>query len=72
MPMLCLVFGASLLDRSNISSAYVAGMAKDLELTIGKKTICLGINLTAADIYCSHRKPLFYLLTRFLPNLRPV
>lgn len=33
--MLCVVFGLSLLDRSNISAAYIAGMAKDLKLTIG-------------------------------------
>lgn len=35
--MLCVVFGLSLLDRSNISAAYIAGMAKDLELTVGAR-----------------------------------
>lgn len=35
--MLCLVFGLSLLDRVNISSAYIAGMAKDLELGVGSR-----------------------------------
>lgn len=35
LPYLCLVFGLSLLDRSNISAAYIAGMGEDLELGIG-------------------------------------
>lgn len=33
-PMLCFVFGLSLLDRTNISSAYIAGLAVDLRLGI--------------------------------------
>jgi hypothetical protein len=33
--MLCIVFGLSLLDRSNISAAYIAGLAVDLELAVG-------------------------------------
>lgn len=32
--MLCLVFGLSLLDRTNISAAYIAGLGKDLKLGI--------------------------------------
>ncbi len=36
-PMLCVVFGLSLLDRTNISAAYIAGMAVDLELTVGAR-----------------------------------
>ncbi|OAL36510.1 hypothetical protein AYO20_04126 [Fonsecaea nubica] len=36
-PMLCVVFGLSLLDRTNISNAYIAGMAHDLELTVGTR-----------------------------------
>jgi MFS family permease len=36
-PMLCFVFGLSLLDRTNISSAHIAGLAKDLELTVGAR-----------------------------------
>jgi hypothetical protein len=32
--MLCFVFGLSLLDRTNISSAYIAGLATDLRLGI--------------------------------------
>lgn len=32
-PMLCVVFGLSLLDRSNISAAFIANMSVDLELT---------------------------------------
>jgi MFS family permease len=35
--MLCVVFGLSLLDRTNISAAYIAGMSADLELTVGAR-----------------------------------
>lgn len=35
--MLCIVFGLSLLDRTNISAAYIAGLAKDLRLDIGAR-----------------------------------
>ncbi|ORY16928.1 retrograde regulation protein 2 [Clohesyomyces aquaticus] len=35
--MLCIVFGLSLLDRTNISSAYIAGLAVDLRLDIGSR-----------------------------------
>ena len=35
LPMLCVVFGISLLDRANISAAYIAGMGKFLELATG-------------------------------------
>jgi hypothetical protein len=34
-PMLCLVFGMSLLDRTNISAAYIAGAGKELKLAQG-------------------------------------
>ena len=33
----CLVFGLSLLDRTNISAAYIAGLAEDLRLDIGAR-----------------------------------
>lgn len=36
-PMLCFVFGLSLLDRTNISSAHIAGLEKDLELDINNR-----------------------------------
>lgn len=39
--MLCLVFGLSLLDRTNISNAYIAGMSTDLSLTVGRITLSL-------------------------------
>jgi MFS family permease len=39
--MLCIVFGLSLLDRTNISSAYIAQMDKDLKLTGGRYNIAL-------------------------------
>ena len=35
--MLAIVFGLSLLDRSNISAAYIAGLADDLRLDIGAR-----------------------------------
>ena len=37
LPYLCLIFGLSLLDRSNISAAYIAGMSKDLQMTVGAR-----------------------------------
>jgi len=37
--MLCLVFALSPLDRTNISSAYIAGLEKDLKLDIGARYI---------------------------------
>lgn len=40
-PMLCLVFGLSLLDRTNISAAYIAGLAQDLRLTGQRYNIAL-------------------------------
>ncbi|KAK4608970.1 MFS transporter prlL [Fulvia fulva] len=40
-PMLCIVFGLSLLDRSNISAAFIAGMSTDLELTGTRYNIAL-------------------------------
>ena len=40
-PMLCIVFGLSLLDRTNISSAYIAGLAQDLRLTGQRYNIAL-------------------------------
>jgi hypothetical protein len=36
-PFLCFVFGLSLLDRTNISAAYIAGLAEDLELAVGAR-----------------------------------
>ncbi|PGH23922.1 hypothetical protein AJ80_01984 [Polytolypa hystricis UAMH7299] len=36
-PMLCVIFGLSLLDRGNLSFAYIAGLAEDLELTTGSR-----------------------------------
>lgn len=39
--MLCIVFGLSLLDRTNISAAFIAGMDKDLRLTGSRYNIAL-------------------------------
>ncbi|RDL29807.1 Uncharacterized protein BP5553_10672 [Venustampulla echinocandica] len=36
-PMLCAVFALSLLDRSNISAAYISGMKTDLHFNIGAR-----------------------------------
>lgn len=40
-PMLCIVFGLSLLDRTNISAAYIAGLGTDLRLTGQRYNIAL-------------------------------
>lgn len=36
IPFLSVVYGLSLLDRSNISAAYIAGMDEALDLTVGE------------------------------------
>ncbi|OGM41170.1 pantothenate transporter [Aspergillus bombycis] len=36
-PMLCTIFGLSLLDRTNISSAYIAGLGTDIQLSQGSR-----------------------------------
>ncbi|PIG84673.1 pantothenate transporter [Aspergillus arachidicola] len=36
-PMLCTIFGLSLLDRTNISSAYIAGLGTDIQLSQGPR-----------------------------------
>lgn len=38
LPYLSLIFGLSLLDRSNIAAAYIAGMNDSLDLHIGEST----------------------------------
>ncbi|KAF2753513.1 retrograde regulation protein 2 [Pseudovirgaria hyperparasitica] len=35
--MLCVVFGLSLLDRTNISAAYIAGLSSDVALNVGAR-----------------------------------
>ena len=35
IPSLGLMYGVSLMDRKNVSNAYIAGMDEDLELTVG-------------------------------------
>ncbi|KAJ4301406.1 hypothetical protein N0V90_003498 [Kalmusia sp. IMI 367209] len=35
--MLCIVFGLSLLDRSNVPGAYIAGLAQELDLNVGAR-----------------------------------
>lgn len=36
-PMLCILFSLSLLDRTNISGAYIAGLGRDLQLNVGSR-----------------------------------
>ncbi|KAJ5960049.1 uncharacterized protein N7479_007199 [Penicillium vulpinum] len=36
-PMLCIVFALSLLDRTNISAAYIAGLGEDIQLLQGSR-----------------------------------
>lgn len=36
-PMLCIIFGLSLLDRANMPFAYIAGMEEDLGLGVGAR-----------------------------------
>lgn len=36
-PMLCIIFGLSLLDRANMPFAYIAGMEDDLQLGVGAR-----------------------------------
>ncbi|RVX70150.1 hypothetical protein B0A52_05483 [Exophiala mesophila] len=36
-PMLCTVFGISLIDRTNVSAAYIAGMDTDIALNVGAR-----------------------------------
>lgn len=35
IPMMAIVFALSLIDRANVSSAYISGMGKDLAMNIG-------------------------------------
>ena len=35
--MLCILYSLSLLDRTNISAAYIAGLGRDLQLNVGSR-----------------------------------
>lgn len=60
--MLCLVFALSLLDRTNISAAYIAGLAKDLQLTIGDRySVALLVFFIG---YCLFELPSNYVIRR--------
>jgi hypothetical protein len=58
--MLCFVFGLSLLDRTNISAAYIAGLAVDLKLAIENRyniallVFFIGIYPTATNESTKH------------------
>ena len=61
-PMLCIVFGLSLLDRTNISAAYIAGLETDLQLGIGDRySICLLVFFIG---YCICELPSNYIIRR--------
>ena len=61
-PMLCVVFGLSLLDRTNISAAYIAGLAKDLELAVGSRySVALLVFFIG---YCLFELPSNYVIRR--------
>ncbi|OAF99295.1 MFS general substrate transporter [Paraphaeosphaeria sporulosa] len=60
-PMLCIVFGLSLLDRTNISSAYIAGLATDLQLTGQRYNIALLVFFIG---YCLFELPSNYVIRR--------
>ncbi|KAL1605513.1 hypothetical protein SLS59_003315 [Nothophoma quercina] len=70
-PMLCIVFGLSLLDRTNISAAYIAGLANDLRLTGQRYNIALLVFFVG---YCIFELPSNYVIRRlgariWLPTL---
>ncbi|KAH6614012.1 major facilitator superfamily domain-containing protein [Boeremia exigua] len=60
-PMLCIVFGLSLLDRTNISAAYIAGLARDLQLTGQRYNIALLVFFIG---YCLFELPSNYVIRR--------
>ncbi|KAF2631009.1 pantothenate transporter [Macroventuria anomochaeta] len=60
-PMLCIVFGLSLLDRTNISSAYIAGLGADLRLTGQRYNIALLVFFIG---YCIFELPSNYVIRR--------
>lgn len=55
------VFGLSLLDRTNISSAYIAGLATDLQLTGQRYNIALLVFFIG---YCLFELPSNYVIRR--------
>ena len=67
--MLCIVFGLSLLDRTNISAAYIAGLAKDLRLDIGAR---YNIALLIFFIRTHNHTPLVMHILTHLYSLRIV
>ncbi|XPS99847.1 hypothetical protein M3J09_009015 [Ascochyta lentis] len=60
-PMLCIVFGLSLLDRTNISAAYIAGLGVDLQLTGQRYNIALLVFFIG---YCLFELPSNYIIRR--------
>jgi len=61
-PMMCIVFGLSLLDRTNISAAYIAGLAKDIKLAVGSRySVALLVFFIG---YCIFELPSNYIIRR--------
>jgi len=72
IPALGLMYGVSLMDRKNVSNAYIAGMRADLELGISYRYSL--ITLVFFVTYVIFQPPLTYLCRRvgppiFLPGL---
>lgn len=56
------VFGLSLLDRTNISAAYIAGLAQDLQLAVGSRySVALLVFFIG---YCLFELPSNYVIRR--------
>ncbi len=72
LPALGLMYGVSLMDRKNVSNAYIAGMRVDLDLSISYRYSL--ITLVFFITYVIFQPPLTYLCRRigppvFLPGL---
>jgi len=72
IPALGLMYGISLMDRKNVSNAYIAGMRSDLKLTISYRYSL--ITLVFFITYVIFQPPLTYLCRKigppiFLPSL---
>lgn len=72
LPALGLMYGVSLMDRKNVSNAYIAGMRTDLRLTVSYRYSL--ITLVFFITYVIFQPPLTYLCRKigppvFLPSL---
>jgi len=65
IPMMSIVFALSLLDRANISAAYISGMNKDLAMAEGTSPTPTQDFITDK----SYRCPILYCSSGLLPRL---